>query len=811
MTSAASATARGRNRGANLSIRWLGDPRPYVFLALLTALLLSIAYTIRPTVRVDLGGDHDAIFLQNFHRREIDANGPITTIAWPADQATLTIPGGRNGEWMAILRAAPGQPPDMLDEAAVAVNDIRVTMARRTADSIVTYLPAELVAAETLTFSLVSPLVGDPPPPLGVVGEILLAPARTFRWSQAESSIVLPYLGRGNWLVKFNVVTRHPDGTPLGATITPGDHPAINLPESGTQRRVQLLVPATALRDGSLTLTVRSKVYNDPRPLGVMLSSLVVGPAGEISPSMLIPPLGGLSLAWLTILGAFITLQIAVGGVARLQGWRATPTLWITIGLALVAMVGSWAFITARFPSSFMLPRLAALAVGSALLALILRLFIHRLFTFVGAPLTADEPEQIPPKARMQGERMLSILLLIVMISFWLKAVGVVYPYFVAIDVNWHMTRAQWILNGSLPLLYSTNSPLNETTMPTAEWGENRPVIPYSPWFHMLATLFAFVPFMSMDMAANLTSLLLDSSRIILITLIALRAGLSRRGALLAGATYAVLPVAFLLHSWGNLPTAFGLWLTLVCNTIIICAWDRLHERRVMITLSVLLLATFLLYTVTGVFMGLFLVLLTILVWLNALRGKEWAGLRRQLAPLWSAAGVAIALAILIYYGQYIPLIIQQTLPYMQTVFTQGPQSVGVVRPPLSTYLWTFVPHLDYRIWPGDYLYYGLAIPLIFMIPGFIAMRERLLPWVAFAAWGSLALLFMLAGYRISMVDKQLFYLIPVICICWALFADRIWARWNWGPWAVVAVLIYSLYAALDQWLIRIATSRVID
>ncbi len=803
---------REHGAGAALSMPQFADLRPYLLLTLLTIVVCSAAYAVRPTVRIDLGGDYDAAFLYNFNGREIDAAAAAEQFTWPAGQLSLALPGARQGEWIALLQAAPGQPPGMLEEAAVAVNDVRVDMPRRTVDSILARLPANLASAETLRLSLVAPLVGGALPPRDIVGAVELAPARTYRWSRDESMVQLPNLGRGAWLVELGVITRHPDDQPLDALILAGGRPLVELPESGTPRRIHFLVPPTAVRDGQLDLTIRSNVYYDPRPLGVLLATVVVAPVATNPLARAMPPLGGIGLALVTVLGAFGTLQLLLSGVQPRNSRRLTPQFWAALGVGLAVLAGGWMLATYRFPSSFMLPRLAALAVFSLLLALTLRPLTRWTFRVLGRPLEADEPPALttPNTAgRMQGESFMSLLLLALMLSFWLKAIGVIFPYFVAIDVNWHMTRAQWILNGELPLLYSTHSPLNETTMPTAEWGANRPVIPYSPWFHMLATSFAFVPFMSMDMAANLTSLVLDSTRIVLIAVIAMHAGLSRRGALLAGITYAVLPVAFLLHAWGNLPTAFGLWLTLVCNTIILCCYERLHERRVMITLSVLILATLLIYTVTGVFMGFFLVLLTALVWLNGLRGGAWAALRAPLGALWIAAGVAIGMALLIYYGQYLPPIIAQTVPYLGTVFTQGPESVGVERPPFGQYLWSFVPHLDYRIWPGDYLYYGLAIPLIFTLPGYVALRRLPWPWLVFSAWGSVALLFMLAGYRISMVDKQLFYLLPVICVCWAIYAERIWAGWIWGRWLVIAVLLYSLYAAIDQWILRIITSPV--
>lgn len=810
MASSASGGALSRERGAGsaLTVPRVGDLRPYILLAILTALVLTAAYAVRPTVRIDMGSDFDAAFLRDFNGREIDAAGASEAYAWAPGQATLSVPGARRGDWIAVLRAAPGQPDGILDQAAIAVNDIRVDMPRRTADSVMAKIPPELGAAEQLTFSLVSPLVGGALPPRDIVAEVALAPARTYRWTTGESQVVLPNLGRGAWVVELGVVARHPSGQPVEAEVLAGDLLLAQLPESGDQRQIRLLVPPQAVRDGTLALTVRSNIFEDPRPLGVLLSDVVVAPAAGAGPAAALPPLGGLLMAMVTALGALATLQVVGGGWARRGEGRLPAYLWPALGVSLAVLAGGWALMAHRFPASFMLPRLAALALWSVLLALAARPLTRWLFRVCGAPLD-DAPAAAGP-GQIAAPTFLNLLLLIFMLSYWLKAVGALYPYFVAIDVHWHMTRAQWILyNGDLPRLYGTNSPLNETTMPTAEWGENRPVIPYSPWFHMLATAFAFVPFMSMDTAANMTSILFDSARVVLIALIAVRAGLNRRAALIAGATFAVLPVAFLLHSWGNLPTAFGLWLTLLCNTIILCCWERLGERRVMVTLSALLLLTFLLYTVTGVFMGLFLVVLTALLWLNSRRGGPWAELTRPLGHLWAAAGVAIALALVIYYGQYIPPIIEQTVPYMSTVFTRGPESVGVERPPFGQYMWAFVPHLDYRIWPGDYLYYGLAIPLIFTIPGFIALRRQPLAWVVFAAWGTVALLFMLAGYRISMVDKQLFYLLPVICVCWAVYAERIWARWPWGRWLVVAVLLYSLYAALDQWVLRIATSPV--
>lgn len=793
------ALPRARRASATLSVPRIGDLRPVFALVLLTLLALTAAYAVRPVVRIDLGSDKDIAFLRGFNGREIDAASSATSYAWAFGSNELTVPGGHRGDLIVILRARPELPPNTLRQAAVAVNGIRVDMPRRTADTIVAKVRPDLASAEQLTFTLVSPLTGDPPPPPDLVGSIEVAPARTYRWSSGESQIVLPNIGRGAWVVDLGVLTAHPDGEPLNAEVLANGQPLISLPESATPRRVRALVPASYIRDGSLTLTVRSNTYTDPRPLGVLMSSVIVGPAEGSSPIIAaVPPFGGFALALIVVLGAYASLRVAARDLIPTPR-RPTPQLWVFVSAVVLTLLGAWAMGAHRFPSSFMLPRFAWLVLFSLLMLLALRPFSLWLFRVAGVPLN----DRV-------GRAFLSALLLLTLGSFWLKAGGALYPYFVAVDVQWHMDRSRWIINGQLPLLYSTNSPLNETTMPTAEWGSERPVIPYSPWFHMVATLYNLSP-MGMEMTANMVSILFDTSRIIMIALIMRKAGLSMLAALIATATYAVIPVNYLLHAWGNVPTSFGLWLTMVVHVIIFAFWDRLHERIPMLVLSLFLFATFLIYTVTGVFTGFFLICFTLIVWLNGLRGGEWAALRKPLTSLWIASGVAMVMALIVYYGQYIPPIIERTIPYMATVMTQGPQSVGVERPPFGQYMWSFVPHLDYRIWPGDFLFYGIAIPILFTVPGFIALRNRPLLWMLMAAWFTVSLLFMLVGYRISMVDKQLFYILPIMCICWAVCAEWIWRRGWWGQALILAVLGYSLYTALDQWVFRIVTSPVIQ
>ncbi|HEX5692791.1 MAG TPA: hypothetical protein VFX76_22415, partial [Roseiflexaceae bacterium] len=259
------------------SARWL----PPLLLAIATVLAVALAYRVRPAVTVDLGDYYDTPFLPftgsrdatdtDFFAREIGATGAQqTTYDWPADQTTIELPGRRSGIWQLTLEAAAAQPDGALAQIALTANDVRVGIARRGARDFVAVIPADIAAAERLTLRLNAALVGDPDPPAGLAGRVVLTPARTYRWSSDRSTISLPSLGRGDWVVTLDASLRHPDGAPLDATVYANGAPVGQLPDDGP-RRLALFVPAALVPDGALTLTITSNTFRDPRPLGILL------------------------------------------------------------------------------------------------------------------------------------------------------------------------------------------------------------------------------------------------------------------------------------------------------------------------------------------------------------------------------------------------------------------------------------------------------------------------------------------------------------------------------------------------------------
>jgi hypothetical protein len=769
-----------REHTAKLRTGRVGWSLPILLIGVVLALL--VAYSLPPFVAIDVGARHDTLYLDGVHDREYTAVAPSRTFAWPtgSDRLLLAEPLNPAFAMLTLTLDSWSPTPDVRQRlVAIYANEQRIDTFgdRGGTREFRTLLPASLIGSRQLLLR-VEPLADRDTGAFPTVDaqSATLSGARTYRWTTDRATVTFPALGRGEWRVEVHAAVAHPDGKPVGARLLANGIPLAELPDYGDLRRLSVLVPASVVGDGDLTLTLAANTYNDPRPLGILLEGIAITPTTASQGSAL-PP-------WSVLLPALV---IALCFYWSLRWLNVHPRSAAGAGLALAAL-GAWALAAYRFPIGLYLPQLAALMVFSALLTPALDWFSAWLFRRLGVPLA-------PWLQRA--------LVLTFLAGFWLKGGGIMFPYMRAIDVGWHMDRVRWILEGNLAAMYQPGA-FSESVMPVNEWGASRPVIPYSPFYHLFATAFAIFPW-PLETSANLFSALLDNSRVFLIAILARKSGLSNRVTLLAALLYAITPFTFLLHSWGNVPTTFGIWWTLVATVVIVAFYERLDRRGPFLLLTAVLLGCMLFYTVMAAFQVWFVVLFALVVLLLSKRVE-----RRPLRALALATGLAIVLSVAIYYGQYIPGMIERTLPYMATVFTRGPQSVGVERPPFSDYLSSYIPHLDYRIWPGDFLYYGIAIPLVFVVPGLMALRRRQLLWAALVAWFGVALLFLLVGYRISMVDKQVFYAFPAVCICWAIYAGRYWRGGRWGRLLVVAIYAFTLAAALDQWVLRIASSPVV-
>ncbi|HEX9372889.1 MAG TPA: hypothetical protein VF897_17885 [Roseiflexaceae bacterium] len=779
-----------RGRAGALAFPWIGAAGWLpVLLALATVLAVVAAYSVRPFVTIDVGDYYDTPYLPDtadrgpsggdFYAREVGPFGPEQAFPWPAEQAALLVPGRREGIWQVIVRAATGQPDDALEGLTVSANGVRLWIPRSGPRELVGIIPAEIAAAAELKLQIEPGLVGDPPPPAGLAGEIRLAPARTYRWTSGHSTISLPGLGRGDWRVALTAILQHPDGQPLDAMIAANGVPIARLPDDGL-RRLWVFVPAALVPDGDLTLSLSSNTYKDPRELGVLLYEISVAPAGSL---VVLPPLKYLLYALVIALCLYFCLLRMIG----------RPPIAAALAL-LVVLGGAWALAAARFPTTFMLPRLAVLALWSVALLLLLEWLVAWVFRTAGAPLSPG---------------LLRALLLTFFVGYWIKAGGMLYPYFVGIDMQLQMAWARQIFSGEFWRFYGTSNPMNERTMPTAEWGANRPIIPYSPWFHIFAGSFMLLP-LPMALTGHMVSALVDTSRVLLIALLGRKVGFSERESLFGALMLAVTPVTFLLHSWGNLPTTLGIWWTLVSTVFIVAAYPRLDRRWPFVTLTLLLTATMLFYTVMAAFMMLFLALLIPALWLaerSNVQTFERSNVRTEIRPILAialAALAALGLSTLIYYGQYIPLIVERTVPYFLGSSAPGQQVGKQEHQPFLAYLADYWPRFGYDQRPVTY---GLQLLLLLAAVALAGLKSRR-ALALMLCWAAVAALFVVAGSRISMVDKQIFYLVPALALLSGQLLGKLWARSVPARLVVAGVYLFTFASALSLWVYRIMTTR---
>ena len=587
--------------------------------------------------------------------------------------------------------------------------------------------------------------------------------APTYRWTEERSTVVAPGLGRGLWQTQLRLRSPQPAGRPKQVLIEAG-HYRWRLQLQPAARVFHLLTPSSG--DIQLAITAHTEQYGaDPRRLGVVFLGATFEPIMVAA----FPPALLLLYTLLTLALAFLTLRVI--------GVWTWPALLLSLAGLLVFASGV-AF--NRRPLGLLAPRLTLLAL-TGLAAVLVLAFLWKRLVMLG---------QLKPEPWLQPA-----LLLVFYLGFWIKASGLLYPYSHAIDVAWHMQRTREILDGRLLELYQPGA-FSESVMPVKEWGEQRPVIPYSLFFHILAASFAIFPW-SLETTANVFSVLFDTQRVVLIAALALAFGLTSRGAFLAALLYAVTPFTFLLHSWGNIPTTFGIWWTLLSTVLIVLTCGRWREPRVFALLVVVLLGTFLFYTVMAVFMAVFLALLLLglrLFW----RGRP----RQQALPLAVAAALAFVLSIAIYYGQYIPSIIERTVPYVTRTVVQGETNVGQTEhEPFFTYLVRHHPRLGYTALP---VRHGLWLPLLLSLPGWWLLRRQRFAALVIGAWFAVALIFFLLGNRVSMVDKHFFYVAPASAICAAVIFEHIWTRGRLVQGAIASAYVLTFVAALQLWLWRL-------
>ena len=632
-----------------------------------------------------------------------------------------------------------------------------------------------------------------------------------FRWSTARSAVV--FQGIGKPLAPFPVTLQLSSGRgegagPVTVQASVNGRPVEPLEIVGQSAAYVITVdPAWIDLSGDLRVELTSPTFQvgtDRRELGILADFARADlPVGATLPS----------LTQLLFLLASAALLYLLLRACWLSAWGAG---WVSFAFlaAAAGVIGLQRLLLTVYSA-----RLAAVLLLTVLVAISFEPVVRRVVMWAG----------------WQGERAVpewtwTALRALVAASLVLKVGGLMYPHIFIIDAEFHLKYITYWHEGRDFETYFGKS-LALSVMPPDEWGSAKAFIPYSPFFFIAASPLAILP-VPLEVSVPAASGTFEALKVALVFMVALALGTTLRrdvrwaGQVAAGAAaiYAFIPATFLLQQFGNWPTQTSLWLMTAWAAVTCLFWERITRPVVWAASTIVLTLTLLAYTVTMVYVGVFVGLMVLVGW-----AADGEGRRRWTALALSGIAAA-ALAVLIYYGRYIDDVLTSTLPtFGQAVEEQG--KLTTLRPSWEAF---FTDHIaramqSYRL---DLVYaLGLAGMLwVFFGRGrsrradvpvtdrrqVYALVSRLpRPRVQRAAWQKIWLgvwlllfpIFTLADFYLDQALKQFWIALPAIAVVAAVW---LWSLRGWGrgspavrtfAWLLPAVLVWQ---SVNLWVFRL-------
>lgn len=498
-----------------------------------------------------------------------------------------------------------------------------------------------------------------------------------------------------------------------------------------------------------------------------------------------------------------ITLTLSVMFLFGILAYCGVPPrLAFVISILLIAglglLVAVWRLEIALFATRLMMVMLL-----TALALPVLDWLIPRLFRHWALPL---------PLWAFQ------VLLVMFVVGMVLRGGGVVYPQTIVIDEPYHMERINRVLNEPNGIWRLYNS--KEDSKVPGHWGSSA-IIPYSPFTYFYLAPVAAIPFIERDISVNLFMVLLDALRVFIIFGLAVVFGFGVKAGVIGAGLYLLMPLTWLLNSWGNWPTTLSLWMGVLYIFLALVYFDKLNRKGVWLGLAILLTLTNLDYSVTMVFMGML-----VFMWAMCLiifPGSKTPALRHTGWLLMANAVTAGIAAVALYYWQFVPDI-AGTLVSFGSSFQEG-EGLGLAPRTFFEYFGVYANNLFFRYGIGIYTLVALVVFgwLILTQSGkrqavsegfgssFILHRSSLFligAWlVQFLFWG-------VAQWKIDMVDKHVWFITPLLVVMAGWAIGQLWEKLQ-PPVArysvqiiIIGTTLWLTYAAMAMWIYRIFFKR---
>ncbi|HYP20465.1 MAG TPA: hypothetical protein VEY08_10355, partial [Chloroflexia bacterium] len=442
----------------------------------------------------------------------------------------------------------------------------------------------------------------------------------SYRWSGVYSYVAFPGLGGSRPFTAS--LTLDPERTAPVTIIVNGETLFEGELQPGWQTltlRVNEQHPG-ALASRDTVLEIRAPDYRTPdapgQPKGVKLDSAVVEQAAV--GGFITPAYSALALLSGGVLLFYLFVGRALAGFASLKRAR----LW-----ALLAALSLGVMLAVLLAQSHV-------AVAAAASHLLVTLMSMILFFLAGSLLAGKLVGRRYPLAA-QG------LALCLALAFGVRYGGMALPQSVIIDMPWHMKWLRTLLAGDWQSLYF---PGGLSSVPR-EWGLEV-LIPKSPLFYFAFAPLNLLPF-DLETSAKWLTCLLDSTIVIVVFWLVLRAGGGRTSAVMGAALYAFMPLAFRAFAYGSLPTIFAQWLAVGTLVAFVALSGR--QGRWMSWLAATLLAALALvaFPTVAVFLTMVALASVALWWLMARPRKVECRVPLALLGAW-------LLAMWGYYGLYV-------------------------------------------------------------------------------------------------------------------------------------------------------------
>lgn len=513
----------------------------------------------------------------------------------------------------------------------------------------------------------------------------------------------------------------------------------------------------------------------------------------------------GVSLPPLSQLILLVVSMLLLYFICRYLGlanWFAVGL--VTLSLVIVAIL----LATYRLELTDYTSRLTILLLLSALFLPLLEFSLTRLCFHWQLPLP---------------QKTWNILLVIFAVGFLLRGGGVIYPQTVIVDGSVHLVEIEKILHGQILAEYLNK----QLSVVPGQWNSSN-LIPYStiPYFLLAPFGLAGNP----EIGVNLINAWLDAIRIFIIFGLAIKLGTGIRAATIAAGLYLLVPATWLLNSWGNWPTTLSLWLAVLYLFLYLVYYPRLENKKVFVSLTLFLTLTFATYVVTAVFVGTLLLIYCLASFFFIPKENYNRNLARRSALLTVAILItASVLAVALYYWQFVGDTIVTITNFGQQL-GQG-SSLGLPPRSLGYYYGLYTDHIFNIYGVGAVLTIGLAFYAFSLVA-----PKKLLPvsnisnsdnfgvnwnmvrsfpifWFV-ASWLLVFIFFGFVGWKVDMVDKQVWFVIPLALVLAGAGISCLWRNWsqpilNYAARViVVGCILWLTYSSLSLWIYRLAFKR---